>query len=249
MKPVTKFSSFAPPSPFDADGRRRFSTLPASEGPRATQWGTKRKPKAKGWRHDFLPDWMTAEEAEKLTPFEKAWMKFVRTLPCCCTHLGGCRGRVQASHITLSANQKGMAMRVNVKQTVPHCDRHHRDWDGRSGVTGNPFAGMSKDQKRALGGEWVRDVLLLATPEDHDQALAFRALGLGTIAKDEARGTWAWVPGRAAVSWPTDPVLLAASYVRRVRRRQCTPATLMREIRRRWPTISMVDVFRAVGTP
>lgn len=161
---------------------------------RATKWGTRPRAKKASWRDEYMPERM-ADDAPKLTPFEKAWLSFVRSLTCCCAHLGGCRGRSQASHITLSANQKGTGMPVNIQQTVPHCDFHHKCWDGRQGRTGNPFNDLSKEERYALGTEWVDAVMLSATPEgDRAQADELERWGIGKVIGDGS-DSWAWLPG------------------------------------------------------
>lgn len=161
----------------------------------AKRWGVRRAPRdSNNWRRAYLPDWMTAEEAEKLTPFEKAWLRFVALQDCICAHLRGCDGDVVPAHITLSANEKGTGMKVDTRQTVPMCVRHHDFWDGRLGRAGNPFAGMKREERYERGAKWVADVQQGAKPGDsRDEALALQDLGLGWI--ELVGNGWTWHEG------------------------------------------------------
>lgn len=175
---------------------------------RAKRWGVRPAPKDANWREDYMPEWMTKEEAPKYTAFELSWFAFVRTLPCCASHLGLCRGPMQAAHVALSADQKGTGMKVPHTQTVPLCHKHHADWDGRSGQANNPFAGMTKDERYTLAAEWVDDVRQAAIPPESDRALAdeLERMGIGKVIGNGADG-WAWMPGPLA---EVDPVAIGA---------------------------------------
>lgn len=165
---------------------RRTSSL------KPRRWGVKAAPKAKGWRADFLTP---HEKVAKLTPYEKAYMAFVRSLPCCCAHMGGCRGKTQASHVATGPDQKGWAMKVPTDQVIPHCNFHHRAFDGRHGNTGNPFRGWTKPQRYAIATEWCRLTIYATIPEDREHAEALERWGLGRAVEHGVSEAWHWEPG------------------------------------------------------
>jgi hypothetical protein len=128
---------------------------------------------------------------------DSPYRRFVCTLRCMvpATVAGAtqCRGETQPSHTTINLRMRGMALKAPDRlAVVPHCAAHHREWDQHRGV----FAGWSKEQRMEQAAAWVDAVLLLATPEDRDSALAFQEMGLGRIVDGEG-GAFAWVPGPA----------------------------------------------------
>lgn len=117
---------------------------------------------------------------------DRPYVRFVKALPCC---VCGRPGPSDASHVTLSANQKGIGMKVPDDQVVPKCREHHRDWEQRRGR----FAKWSREERWSQAAAWVAAVQLLATPETYEQALTFSELGLGTIEVGPG-GAWSWWP-------------------------------------------------------
>lgn len=185
------------------DGRKRFSTFKSpvkslSRGGGLTRSRMRRGPRrAKAsWRRGYLPAWMTAPDAPKYTPFELAWFAFVRRHPCFAAKHGDCEGDIVAAHITLSANEKGTAMKVPHDHTAALCCRHHDFWDGRLGRKDNPWAGWSKESRYALGRTWVAVIQKAAVPgsDDRAHALDLDDAGLGRVVGDGAAG-WNWWPG------------------------------------------------------
>lgn len=175
----------------------RRTPMERGDGLKAKRWGAKPAPKAANWRDDFLPEHV---KPPKYTPFELSWFAFVRTMECVGARFGGCAGDMVAAHVTLSANEKGTSMKVPHGQTAPMCCKHHDDWDGRNGLKGNPWAGMSRDDRWALGATWIEDVKKAAIPGDnYEHALDLFNLGLGTIVPCATglRDGWSWVPGDA----------------------------------------------------
>jgi hypothetical protein len=172
----------------------RRTPIERGESLRATQWGTRpKKPDPTAWRAAFMPE-MLAPPAPKYTAFEIAWFAFVRTFPCCAAHLGSCDGDIVAAHAALSANQKGMGMKVPHDQTVSLCWRHHGFFDGALGEAGNPFAGMTREERYEMARPWVEAVRKAAIPGDsRDDALALEEIGIGRVVGDAA--AWHWVPG------------------------------------------------------
>lgn len=94
---------------------------------------------------------------------------FVREQVCCSCgrsalprppgHEGTWRTGIEAAHITLSRNQKGMAMKVPDEQRVSLCGGRngcHKQWDQRRGK----FRGWTDDQRYELGAVWVRTTWL-----------------------------------------------------------------------------------------
>lgn len=165
----------------DENGKRRYSTF-ASPGA-----GLKRSAPMKRKRMRRGPAKRVTARAA-LAPY----LAFVRTLACCASSAGGCRGRIEAAHITTSADQKGVGMKVPDNQAVPLCRRHHGDWDGRNGSTGNPFAGFLRTERYALGAEWVAATQLAAIPEDLEAAWELERLGLGEVLREVHGDGWAW---------------------------------------------------------
>lgn len=126
---------------------------------------------------------------------DSAYRKLVRMFECVFRFRAGygpCRGPIEAAHLTLSANEKGMGTKVDDTQCAAICHGHHADFDQHRG----PFKGMSKQKRYALARELVDETRLLATPDDRDQALAFAELGMGRI-EETGDGAWRWVPGPA----------------------------------------------------
>lgn len=139
-----------------------------------------------------MPDWMTAPEDPKLTPYEAAFKRFVQGLPCiCCGH----PGPSTASHVTLNANQKGTGMKVDHLQVVPHCEDGaggcHPQWEERRGR----FVGWSKDRRYEQAAAWVYAVhgILAIEVDDKPHALDLQAAELGTVT-EQPDGTWSWLP-------------------------------------------------------
>ena len=128
---------------------------------------------------------------------EAAYVNWVRSL--CCISCGAA-GPSQASHVATAAGQGGMGMKVPDSQVVPHCDKCHREWDGRQRP--GRFDHMDRDQKRELAARWVDATRLAAIPEDFDQALEFAEMGLGRIAHDP-EGHWNWTPSYTTSKEPT----------------------------------------------
>jgi hypothetical protein len=114
------------------------------------------------------------------------FLRFVRSLNCCSC---GRPAPSEASHVTISANQKGTGTKVSDAQVVPHCRACHRAWEERRG----PFAGWSRDDRYEQARAWVAAVQLLATPETYEQAIEFERFGLGTVLP-EVGGAWSWWP-------------------------------------------------------
>lgn len=162
---------------------------------RAKRWGVKPAPKVENWRKDFMPEYVTKEKGPKYTAFELAWFAYVRSLPCAASHLGRCWGPMQASHLTLSADQKGTAMKVPHRQTGPLCKRHHDFWDGRNRKD-NPFDALSKDDRYEMAQAWLEVVHEAATPgDDRDHADELERLGLGKVTGNGTPYGWNWLPG------------------------------------------------------
>lgn len=191
-----KFSSFAPPSPIDENGVRRYSTLSPSKGPKATKWGTKPAKKAPGWRDEFLPTWMTAPDAPKLTAFDRAYLKWIRTLECRALHIPGhrCRGRMTAHH---AGRKPGMSMLAPTETAIPLCWLAHLEGIE---ILGDVFKDWTRDRVRAWEDRQVAKVQLLAIPENRQQADEFELAGIGRVIGDGADG-WSWLPG----SWTEVP--------------------------------------------
>lgn len=130
---------------------------------------------------------------------DPAFNRFVAMLDCAAKRLPGatrCRGEVQSAHVTLNANQKGMAMKVPGRQRVPLCAQHHDEWDGRDRSAGSTFFGLDKPERYERAAIWVEETNLAATPtaDDRESALALADLGLGRIVEGDG-GRWTWQPG------------------------------------------------------
>lgn len=123
------------------------------------------------------------------------YRRFVNSLPCCSC---GRPSPSEASHVTLSADQKGVGMKVSDAQVVPHCRACHRAWEQRRGR----FEGWSRQERWDQAARWVAAVQLLATPEGREQALDFQDLGLGWIELTGETG-WAWHPGPRPADKPS----------------------------------------------
>lgn len=172
-----KRSQISRGAPIDADGRRRFSAFAAGRKP------LERKSMARSA--------MKRTPRKRMSTADDAFGKFVRSLPCC---VCGTTRNIEASHVALSADQKGVGIKVPHAQRVPHCGGPrgcHAAWEQRKGR----FAGFTREQRYELAAVWVRTVHLLAVPEDRNAAEHFENLGLGTIVAD-AHG-WAWAPATA----------------------------------------------------
>lgn len=130
---------------------------------------------------------------------DPAFNRFVAMLDCAAKRLAGatrCRGEVQSAHVTLSADQKGMGMKVPGRQRVPLCAHHHDCWDGRVRQADSMFFGWDKPRRYKQAADWVEETNLAATPtaDDRESALALADLGLGRIVDGEG-GRWTWAPG------------------------------------------------------
>lgn len=86
----------------------------------------------------------------KRTPEASAYMAFVRTLSCIVCG----RVPVDASHVSLGPNDKGIGMKVSDFQVVPHCRKCHQEWEERRGFC----RGWSKEMRWATAERWVADV-------------------------------------------------------------------------------------------
>jgi hypothetical protein len=119
------------------------------------------------------------------------YAKWISTLPCINC---GRTGETQAAHMTLSANQKGMGMKVPDDQQVPLCWSCHAYWDGGIDGLHNPFKELDREEKWTLAAEWVRTTKLAATPgaDNMDRAFELAELGLGRIVGHDDGG-WHWV--------------------------------------------------------
>ncbi len=140
--------------------------------PRATRWGIKPKPRRQTKRHDSL------------------YRAFVRSLPCCVCHT---TRNVEASHVSLGPNDKGVGLKSHDRQCVPHCGGPrgcHGQWEERRGFC----KGWSKEARWERAREWVAATQPLATPETLEQAWDLQIAGLGHIVAD-GFGAWAWMPG------------------------------------------------------
>lgn len=127
---------------------------------------------------------------------DTSYRRFVVSLGCVVKGMPGatkCRGPIQAAHLTLSANEKGVGTKVADRQCVGMCSGHHDEWDGRDRSAKSTFFGLSKPDRYERARIWVAETQLAATPEDHDQALHFQEIGLGRWEEDGSR----WVPGPA----------------------------------------------------
>jgi hypothetical protein len=101
------------------------------------------------------------------TQAEAAMRRFIGSLPCAAAGSAGkCRERGE-----------GLL-----------CERHGREWEGRSGFC----SGWTDEERRALEDVWVRSVELRAIPEDRRQARRFAHRGLGRIVPFD--DGWAWEP-------------------------------------------------------
>ncbi len=145
---------------------------------------------------------------QRKTPMRRTWMKrkprraskrhdspyraFVRSLPCCVCHA---TRNVEASHVSLGPNDKGVGLKSHDRQCVPHCGGPrgcHGQWEERRGFC----KGWTKDERWERAREWVAATQLLAVPQDHDQALALEALGIGR--RVIHGNAWAWLPAAGA---------------------------------------------------
>lgn len=153
-------------SPYDSEGKRRYSTF-AKPGKGLKRTRMKRKPVPKG------------------SPGEEAYKRYVRASDCvCCGRPGPC----DPAHMTLSADEKGVGMKVSNWQVVPLRRECHRAWDTHSGK----FAGMSREARYEQAALWVEATRLAATPEgDRGQAECLEVMGLGRVVELEA-GRWVW---------------------------------------------------------
>lgn len=187
-----KWSSLPPPSPVDENGKRRFSTLSRGkpmERTRMKRTVARRVAARAAW--DPLGRWL-------------------RVQPCaCCGRLPRLprtreerqrkkwRTGIEAAHMTLSRNEKGMGMKVNDGQRVSLCGGPrgcHRQWDGHRGR----FAGWGDAERYEQAGAWLADVRERTTPgvDDKTHALDLQAAGLGTL-NEKPDGSWSWTPGDA----------------------------------------------------
>lgn len=142
-----KRSAISRGAPVDAEGRRRFSTFNQSGG------SIPRTPMVRK-----LP--RRLERRAHLN----AHGDFVRTQPCCsCGRVATEDAPNAAAHITLSRNQKGMAMKVPDEQRVALCDSDveagtqgcHPQWDQHRGK----FDGWTDEQRYEIGMCWVATTL------------------------------------------------------------------------------------------
>jgi hypothetical protein len=134
--------------------------------------------------------WMRRKPPRRLSrrAGDTPYVRFVRLLSCCAC---GRPSPSEASHVTLSADQKGVGMKVSDAQCVPHCGGPkgcHAQWEQRRGR----FAGWDRQMRWDTAARWVAAVQLLAIPETRDQARDFEVMGLGVAVETEAG--FAWVP-------------------------------------------------------
>jgi hypothetical protein len=85
---------------------------------------------------------------------ESPYRDFVQSLPCSRAGLGGGQGDVVAAHATLSANEKGTALKVDDTQVIPLCHQHHQEFDGHAQPRFT--AGWSKQDRYNWGRTQVR---------------------------------------------------------------------------------------------
>ena len=86
---------------------------------------------------------------------DPAYLAFVRTLSCCCWGIGtACGGRIEASHVTTALNMRGVSLKMPDRYAVPHCSKHHREWETRSGA----FRGLSRWVRMQIASNWVSQV-------------------------------------------------------------------------------------------
>lgn len=83
-----------------------------------------------------------------------AYRYFVRTLPCIVCGATP----VDASHVSLGPDEKGVGLKVDDIQCVPHCRKCHREWEERRGFCW----GWSKKQRWERAIEWVAETQLKA---------------------------------------------------------------------------------------
>jgi hypothetical protein len=76
-----------------------------------------------------------------------AFMSLVRDMPCLVTS-GNCDGCTHAHHMGV----RGLGQKCSDTETVPFCERHHRDWHDCTG----PFAGKSKEWRRSYAENTIR---------------------------------------------------------------------------------------------
>lgn len=129
---------------------------------------------------------------------DPAYRRFVVQLGfCCAAELAGaskCSGEIQPAHMTLSPDEKGIALKVHDRQCVPLCAKHHREWDNERS-SGSMFFGWSKPERYDQAGKWVAATQLEATPgDDRTLALDLQEMGLGRSVELEG-GRWEWRPG------------------------------------------------------
>ncbi len=128
---------------------------------RPKRWGVKPAPKAPNWRREYLAEWLIepkVSKRERSGRADEAHKRFVRILPCCQC---GKWGATSAAHVATAAGQKGTALKVDDRQTIPLCDGPgscHRYFDGAEDGPANPFRGWSKERKRRWAARMVKHV-------------------------------------------------------------------------------------------
>jgi len=85
---------------------------------------------------------------------ETDYMLWVKTLPCCCSHLGACEGVVEADH----AGARGLGMKASDWTCIPICTLHHRQRTDFSG----PFKTWDQTMMRVLLADTIVETQLLA---------------------------------------------------------------------------------------
>lgn len=167
---------------------KRHSPMPRGEGLKRTG-GLKRGKPLRATRWGIAP---RKTPKRKLSRYERAWMAFCRSLPCMNCR---CRGPSDPAHMTLGANEKGTALKVDHTQCVPLCRSCHHYFDGQANGPANPFRGWTKEERYTLAAEWVAEMRLAATPEDLNSARELERWGLGSVTEDSY--SWWWLPGNA----------------------------------------------------
>lgn len=174
--------------------------LERGQGLSVTKWGARKGKRVANWRDDFVitvdnerevAEYMAAGAKGK-TPYERALAAFVRTLPCCvCGRLPNVSALNEASHVALSADQKGMGAKVPHRQVVPKCHAHHVEWEERKGFC----RGWTRDERYAQVALWLREVEQAVTPEDRASADELERWSLGKVIGDGTPHGFSWLPG------------------------------------------------------
>jgi hypothetical protein len=91
---------------------------------------------------------------------DEAWLAEVRKLPCCAPKWPPslCSGAVEADHV----GRRGLGQKCSDRETIPLCNGHHEDRDGRDGNRG-PFAGWNPERLRTWLNERIAETQVTVT--------------------------------------------------------------------------------------